>query len=161
MKKLVISLCLLCVTIAAQAQFEQGKWIINSSVTGLNLSHSKAEGTQFGVGGQIGAFLVDDVALMVSIDGEWTDFYDAYRAGVGGRYYFQSSGIYIGAGLDMTRLKIDGAGSNTNFGISAETGYAFFITKTVTIEPAVYYNLSFDNSNFSKYGLKIGFGVYF
>ena len=161
MKKLLISLSLLCMTIAAQAQFEQGKWIINPSVTGLNLSHSKAQDTQFGINGQVGAFLIDNVALMVSLTGQWTDDYDIYGAGVGGRYYFQKVGIYLGGGLNVARLKLDGSGSDTNFGASAEAGYAFFITKTVTIEPAVYYNWNFDNSRFSEYGLKVGFGIYF
>ena len=161
MRKLVISLCLLCVTIAAQAQFEQGKWIVNPSVTGLSLSHSKAEDTQFGINGEVGAFLMDNVALMVSVTGQWNDLYDAYGAGVGGRYYFQKSGIYVGAGLNVARLKLDGYGSDTNFGASAQAGYAFFITKTVTIEPAVYYNWNFDESDFNKYGLKVGFGIYF
>ena len=41
-------------------------------------------------------------------------------------------------------------------------GYAFFLGRNVTIEPSVYYDLSFsDTSEFSKLGFKIGFGVYF
>lgn len=42
-----------------------------------------------------------------------------------------------------------------------EVGYAFFLNRTVTIEPAVYYDQSFKNhSDFSKIGLRIGVGVY-
>ena len=42
-----------------------------------------------------------------------------------------------------------------------EVGYAFFVSKTVTIEPAVYYDQSFkDHSNFSTIGLKVGVGIY-
>ena len=44
----------------------------------------------------------------------------------------------------------------------AKVGYAFFLGRNVTIEPSVYYDLSFsDTSEFSKLGFKIGFGVYF
>ena len=35
MKKLALAICLLVVSIAAQAQFEKGKMILNPSVTGL------------------------------------------------------------------------------------------------------------------------------
>lgn len=39
MKKLALFVCLLVVTVAAQAQFEKGKWILNPSITGLEFSH--------------------------------------------------------------------------------------------------------------------------
>ena len=97
MKKLMWIVCLLVVSVTAQAQFEKGKWIVNPSVTGLGLSYSKSEKTQFGLQAQGGA----------------------------------------------------------------EAGYAFFLTRTVTIEPAVYYDLSFKDSDLSKFGLKVGFGFYF
>ena len=42
-----------------------------------------------------------------------------------------------------------------------EVGYAYFVSKTVTIEPAVYYDQSFkDHSAFSTIGFKVGVGVY-
>ena len=63
MKKLMWIVCLLVVSVTAQAQFEKGKWIVNPSVTGLGLSYSKSEKTQFGLQAQGGAFLVDNVAL--------------------------------------------------------------------------------------------------
>lgn len=42
MKKLMWMVCLLVVSVTAQAQFEKGKWIVNPSVTGLGLSYSKS-----------------------------------------------------------------------------------------------------------------------
>ena len=42
-----------------------------------------------------------------------------------------------------------------------EMGYAFFLNKTVTIEPAIYYDQSFKrHSDYSKIGLRIGLGIY-
>ena len=42
-----------------------------------------------------------------------------------------------------------------------EVGYAFFLSRTVTVEPSIYYNQSFkEHSDYSKIGLKIGIGVY-
>jgi len=42
----------------------------------------------------------------------------------------------------------------------AELGYAFFVNRSVTNEPAVYYDHSFKNSDYSTVGLKIGIGIY-
>lgn len=161
MKKLMLIVCLLIATLTAQAQFEQGKWIVNPSVTGMNLSHSKAEDTTFGFMAQAGNFLLDNVALMVTMGAEWTDLVDSYTLGTGGRYYFDQSGIYTGLGIAMNKLDIDSWGKETFWSLNAEVGYAFFITKTVTIEPAAYCNISMKDSDYTKYGFKVGFGIYF
>ena len=50
MKKLALAICLLVVSIAAQAQFEKGKMILNPSVTGLDFSYSKNDKAKFGYG---------------------------------------------------------------------------------------------------------------
>ena len=50
MKKLALFVCLLVVTVAAQAQFEKGKWILNPSITGLEFSHDTGtDKTMFGL----------------------------------------------------------------------------------------------------------------
>lgn len=42
-----------------------------------------------------------------------------------------------------------------------EIGYAYFIGKSVTIEPALYYDQSFKkHSDYSKIGFRIGLGLY-
>ena len=44
---------------------------------------------------------------------------------------------------------------------SVQVGYAFFLSKTVTVEPEVYYEQSFKNhSDYSKIGFRVGVGVY-
>lgn len=159
MRKLIVCFCLLCMTVAAKAQFEQGKWVINPSFTGLNFSRSEVKGKDLGVAGQIGAFLANNTALIVGLGAEWTDNADLYHASVGGRYYFDAFGVYVGAGLKMNHWKYHS--STTNIAGYGEVGYAFFITKTITIEPAVYYDLSFKDKDYSELGFKIGFGIYF
>jgi len=161
MKKLMFISCLLLASLGAQAQFEKGKWFVNPSLTGLELSHSSFEDFSFGFEAKGGAFLMDNVALMVNLGAEWTENIDWYTVGVGGRYYFNRNGIYLGGGLKMNRLVPD-FGSNINdFALGLEAGYAYFITKTVTIEPAIYYDLSFKDSDYSKFVIKVGFGIYF
>lgn len=160
MRKLVVIVCLLTVSLMASAQFEQGKWVFNPSITGLNLSYSKLEKTTFGLEALGGAFIVDNVALLVNLGASWSDYVDVYAAGVGGRYYIEQVGVYLGAGFKVQRL--DGSGiDQTNFSVCPEVGYAFFIGKNITLEPAVYYDVVFNRSDRSKVGLKLGFGIYF
>lgn len=161
MKKLALLVCLLVATVAAQAQFEKGKWIVNPSISGLGLSHNTdTDKTSFGMGVKGGAFLIDNVALLIHAGASWNDEgsnKDKYTLGVGGRYYFNQTGIYLGADVNVDRLDW-GTSDDTKFSFGLEAGYAFFLSKTVTLEPAVYWNVNGDRSVF---GLKVGFGFYF
>lgn len=161
MKKLVLFVCLLVTALSAQAQFEKGKWIINPSVTGLGLSYdTELKEASFGLDVSGGTFVADNVALMVRGAVGWNERggdTDVYAIGVGGRYYFQRVGIYLGANVNVDRWDV-GVDSMTKFSFGMEAGYAFFLSKTVTLEPAVYWNV---NNVRSKIGLKLGFGFYF
>jgi len=161
MKKLTLIICLLVVTVAAQAQFEKGKWIVNPSITGLDLSHDTGtDKTSFGLEAKGGAFLLDNVALLVHAGAKWNEGggdTDVYTLGVGGRYYISKVGVYLGADVNVDRWDW-GSDDDTKFSFGLEAGYAFFLSKTVTIEPAAYWNVNGDRS---KFGLKVGFGLYF
>lgn len=161
MKKLALITCLLIVSVAAKAQFEKGTWIVNPSLTGLGFSHSKYEKAKFGIGMDAGAFLADGFALMVKASGDWSKPVDKYTLGTGGRAYFNKTGIYLGLGFDMSRYRFKGGEHDTAWGMELDAGYAFFICKNVTIEPAVYYNWCLNDSDYSKFGIKLGFGLYF
>ena len=99
MKKLALFVCLLVVTVAAQAQFEKGKWILNPSITGLEFSHDTGtDKTSFGLEAKGGAFLLDNIALLVHAGAAWNtggSDLDVYTLGVGGRYYFDKIGVYL------------------------------------------------------------------
>ena len=141
------------------AQFEKGKWFVNPSVTGLNFSYNtETDKAHFGLEAKGGAFLVDNVALLIDAGAKWQGGgTDVYTLGVGGRYYISKVGVFLGAGVDLNRYDWDG-GDKTRFGFGMEAGYAFFLSRTVTIEPAVYWDIDKDRSEF---GLKVGFGFYF
>mgnify|MGYP003234591793 FL=1 len=162
MKKLALFVCLLVVTVAAQAQFEKGKWILNPSITGLEFSHDTGtDKTSFGLEAKGGAFLLDNIALLVHAGAAWNtggSDLDVYTLGVGGRYYFDKIGVYLGADVNVDRWDWGHDLDDTKFSFGLEAGYAFFLTRTVTIEPAAYWNV---NSDRSKFGLKVGFGFYF
>lgn len=163
MKKILASLVLLVVTtLGAYAQFEKDVWYMNASLTGLDLSHSKHQGTNFGFSLSGGAFVADNVAVLLNFKGEYVEHgMDETSIGAQGRYYFSSCGVYGGLGMAYKHLSGEGFKKNLVC-LTPEVGYAFFLGRNVTIEPAVYYDLSFsDTSEFSKLGFKIGFGIYF
>ena len=154
MRRRALLVCLLIGTVAAHAQFEKGKWFVNPSITGLNLSYNtETDKAHFGLEAKGGAFLMDDVALLIDAGAKWQGGgTDVYTLGVGGRYYIDKVGVFLGADVNW-----DG-GDKTRFGFGLEGGYAFFLSRTVTIEPAVYWDINKDRSEF---GLKVGFGFYF
>ena len=100
MKKILVSLMLLVMTaLSAHAQFEKEVWYVNASLTGLDLSHSKNEGTNFGFALTGGAFVADNVAVLLNFKGNYVEHgMDETSIGAQGRYYFSSCGIYGGLG---------------------------------------------------------------
>lgn len=101
MKKILVSLMLLVMTaLSAHAQFEKEVWYVNASLTGLDLSHSKNEGTNFGFALTGGAFVADNVAVLLNFKGNYVEHgMDETSIGAQGRYYFSSCGIYGGLGM--------------------------------------------------------------
>lgn len=162
MKKLIACLALLVCTLGAHAQFEKNKWFVNASATGLGLSYSGSEKTHFGFDANGGAFVMDNVALLLNLGGDYAkNAMDVTTVGVGGRYYFDKVGVFLGLGLKYKHYAWEGWKDN-DCALGIEAGYAFFLSRTVTIEPAVYYDQSFsDHHDFSKVGFKLGFGFYF
>ncbi len=164
MKKLFACLLLvLATTVSANAQFEKNKWYVNASLTGLNLSHSKSEGTNFGFAMAGGAFVADNLAILLNFKGQYVEHgFDETSVGAQGRYYFASCGVYGGLGMTYKHLTSSGNFKKNLVCFTPEVGYAFFLGRNLTIEPAVYYDISLDEtSEYSKLGFKIGFGLYF
>jgi hypothetical protein len=161
MKRFVIVLCLLVATLSASAQFERGTFMVNAALSGANLSYSSQEKGVFGLGATGGLFLVDDFALMGTLGMDLTDPVNEYYFGLGGRYYLEDNGIFLGGGVKASTYSYKNADDDNDFALTAEAGYAFFLSKTVTIEPSVYYNLSLKDGDYSKIGARIGFSIYF
>lgn len=162
MKKVLACMLLLVCTLGAHAQFEKNKWFIDTSVTGLGLSYSGSQKTNFGFEANGGAFMADNVALLVGLGGNYgKGVTDMTQVGVGGRYYFDKVGIYLGLGMKYKHFG-DHVLKNNDIAAGFEVGYAFFLSRTVTLEPAVYYDQSLmHHKDYSKIGFKVGFGFYF
>ncbi len=159
-KKLLIAVAAVLLSTTANAQFERSKIFIGSSLTGLDLSYNGKNKTDFGLQAQTGYFFSDN--LMALAQAQYQHYGNEANAdeimfGVGGRYYITQNGVFLGASCKFVH-----AYHNYNdFRPSLEAGYAFFLSKTVTVEPAIYYDQSFKkHSDFSTIGLKVGIGVY-
>lgn len=159
MKKLVVFAVAMLTTVAAHAQFEQGKMYCGASLSGLNMSYNGSEEFNLGLQGKAG-YLVDDNLMVLgqlSYDHSGKDGVPDYLSvGAQGRYYIEQNGLYLGVGAKLVH-----SSSYNDVMPGLEVGYAFFVSRTVTIEPAVYYDQSFKNhSDYSTIGFRVGIGVY-
>ena len=160
MKKKILTLAIaLLATLTASAQFEEDKNYIGASLSGLNLSYNGSQETQFGVNAMAGRFLADNLLVygQAGFDHPGKELDNSFNAGVGGRYYITQNGIFLGANVKYVHAN----SSYNDFMPGIEVGYAFFLSRSVTIEPSLYYNQSFKkHSDFSNVGLKVSFGIY-
>lgn len=156
-KKLMAIIAALFVVVTANAQFEAEKIYIGGSLTGLGLKYSGNEELTLGVNAQLGYFVADNLMLYGQVGYQHNDGDNSLLLGAGGRYYITQNGIYLGANCKY--LHYDGGYNDVMPGV--EVGYAFFLSRTVTVEPAIYYDQSIkDHSEYSTVGLRLGVGVY-
>lgn len=159
MKKLALVAVALLASVAAHAQFEKGKVYCGASLTGLNLSYSGSSELNLGLQGQAGCLFADNLMAVGNLSYQHTGkegVKDYVSVGVQGRYYIIQNGLYLGLGAKLAHT-----GSYNDVMPGLEVGYAFFVSRTVTIEPAVYYDQSFKNhSDYSTIGLRVGIGIY-
>ena len=160
MKKFFMLMVALTTVVTVSAQFEQGKTYISASLSGLDLNYNGS--TKFSCGFEAkGGYFVEDNLLVLGTLGYnhigVDDTPDRFSIGVQGRYYIIQNGIYLGVGATYKH-------ANHNYNDimpTVEVGYAFFINRTVTIEPSIYYEQSVrDHSKYSNVGLRLGLGVY-
>lgn len=158
MKKLMLSLLLLVMAVGANAQFNKKTKYISASATGFGMSYSSGEKFTMGLEFTGGYFIRDAWMVYGRLGYDHTRYTDNFQLGAGGRYYFTQNGVYLGLGLQYAHA----TKSINNLHLTPEVGYAFYINRFLTIEPAVYYNMSLnDFSDGSKVGLKVGLGFYF
>ena len=144
--------------------FNAGKMYISTKVSGLNFSYTGHDKLNLNLSANVGYFIDDDV--MLGFNGQ-VAFYSRgegldsklQEVGLGGyaRYYMEQNGLYLGVSANWA-YKLD---VYNDFQPEVNLGYAFFLSRTVTIEPEIYYRQSFVNhSKYSGAGLRIGFGIY-
>ena len=171
MKKIIFSLlCTVC-ALAANAQtytnkpyqdrppFGEGKFYVATAMSGLDLRFNDFEKFNLNVMAK-GGYLFQDNWMVTALAGyDWhKNASNAFSAGAGLRYYIEQNGLYVGMGANYVHKWHD----YDDLMPTVNLGYAFFLNRTVTIEPEVYYNQSLKNhSDHSEIGFRIGFGIYF
>lgn len=155
MKKIALFALALMLSLTASAQFEQGKGYLGASLSGFDIS-SQAKQFHLGLDAKAGYLFADNLMLTAQVGyNHLEDSSDTFTLGVGGRYYIVQNGLYLGASL-----KYKHAADYNDLLPGVQLGYAFFISRTVTIEPELYMDFSTKKFENSAYGLGVGIGVY-
>ena len=158
MKKFLLSLIFVLMAVGAKAQFEKNTTYFSTSFSGLNLSYSNNEKFTLGLDLNGGIFVEDAWMLYGKFGYGHTRYDDNVSLGMGARYYIKQNGLYLGLGLQYEPV----LKNVNNLQLCPEIGYAFFLNEFITLEPALYYNMSLNNfADGSKVGLKLGLGFYF
>lgn len=166
-KKIAMFIVGILMSVAGNAQsqndelvFNKGKMYANAQLSGLNLNYTSYDKFKFNAGVKAGYMISNDFMVLAHGQlGLTSNDYDTneFRIGGGARYYIEQNGLYLGA-MASWAYKTD---IFNDFRPEVNVGYAFFISRTVTIEPEIYYEQSFVNhSKYSGAGLRIGVGIY-
>lgn len=160
MKKFFFALLFAAVSMSASAQFEQGTKYVSASVTEFGLNYSKFGGFCLGLEGTGGYFFADSWMVLGQFGWEHRPHTNVFDLGAGVRYYMIQNGIFFGGGLKYNHVGTQG--KNDNFFLTPEVGYCFYLNNHVSVEPALYCDMCLNHfKDFTKIGLKIGFGFYF
>jgi len=160
-KKIFLLLAALTMSLTSFAQFEKGKKYLSATVSGLNVHYSGADKWQFGIAARGGYMLADNWLAMGIFDYSFQqNGPKSLSVGAAARYYVIQNGLYLGAGVNYSHRCASGEKIN-DVVPNIHIGYAFFVSKTVTIEPELYYNQSLkSHSDYSDVGFRIGIGIY-
>ena len=71
MKKIAMLLVAFVMTLSANAQFEQGKYYVGASLTGLDMNYNGLSEFSFGVNAKAGYFVADNLVLPTKIFLTW------------------------------------------------------------------------------------------
>ncbi len=164
MKRLLLTLVACLALISAHAQFEQTKKYINASVSGLNMSFNDKQDFSADLDFSAGYFVDNNFLVKGDLGYGYAGESHSLSMGLGTRYYFQSNGVFVGVGGQLSWMEHGGYRGHGKWlvDVPAEVGYAFFINRHVTIEPSLYYKVCLNEfKDYTEAGFKIGFGVYF
>lgn len=192
LRKVLTMLLIAVSSMQASAQFEKYTSYLNTSLTGLGLSYSKDSRFKMGVQATGGYFVEDCWMLYGRFGFEHQGARGVMKnrndlqIGVGGRYYIEQNGIFLGVGLAYqhatnvtfsqhesiiggttengpVEIRIYNYYGNRNYvHLTPEVGYCFYVNNYLSIEPSVYCNLCLNRfSEGTEIGLKLGMGFYF
>ena len=143
-------------------QTSKGKWLIEANTgswaTGnTSFSLLSVDGnTAWSIGLEGGYFIMDDLALKVGLGYSDDSVDNAFNYKLGAKFYIASQ---FPVGIDFTGTSSDGYDASW---VGLQAGYAWFVSDTVSIEPALRYNVTLDeNKADSAFQALIGFALHF
>jgi len=163
MKKIIFSLLFAVVSMGAFAQFEKGTKYVNATLTGFGLDYCDTGGFHIGIKAGGGYFIADSWMLQSQVGWDHQDGANNFDIGFGARYYMARNGFFFSGGLKYGAINPGGdAEVSRNIYLTPDVGYCFYLNDHISIEPAVFCDLSLNHiASFTKVGLKVSFGYYF
>ncbi|GGG67178.1 porin family protein [Epilithonimonas arachidiradicis] len=182
MKKLFFGAVILAAGLfsTANAQIQEGNWLVGSSILTSNFGLNTGGGYQIGLEPKAAYFIKDNVALggMVNLNflktgkGEATQF--KYGVGALGRYYISpgEAGVdnllnhgrwFFEGNVGIGGTSTEGGNSTTGLDFGVGPGYSYFITPNIGIEGLVKYNAQagFGSTPYnSQLTFNVGFSIY-
>lgn len=149
-------------SIGANAQdFSKGDWMLNASVSELNLDFSSSA-TSLNIGANAGYFISNKFAVEAQLGVDYTkldnvDGATNFAFGAGVRYY-PVSNLFARARYLGTKLEgVDDLSSS----LGVAVGYDWFLSEKVFFEPALEYRRGLGDGGGNNLGLSLGIGVKF
>ncbi|HPF10106.1 MAG TPA: hypothetical protein PKW08_11625 [Flavobacteriaceae bacterium] len=148
----------------------QGAWVVeintgfgesSGSYTGFSL-YSRDGNTSWGVGGEAGYFILDDLALKAGLG-----YGDPGIDGVDGTFNWKFGAKYYVAGQFPIAADVNGSSGNSYspMWVGVQAAYAWFIANNVSLEPGLRYGFGMNDDagsgDFNIFSAFIGFNVYF
>jgi len=137
--------------------FYEGKWFAGVSASNLSLSYYEFEKWRLSLHAKGGYFFADDWMVTANLGYDNSTYGSStFVLGAGVRYSFESNGINIGAGANFVHnVGVD------DFKPRVSIGYTYFLSRHLSIEPEVFFDISTKSSDYTGFGLAIGAGYYF
>ena len=165
-KQILAALAAVLLSLPASAQFEKGTNYVGASLSGRSLSYSSKTKWDLGIDLRAGHFVADEWLLLGNLNYRFQHTAGGNINGLelclGARYYITQNGLSLGASVQYEHRGGSGTSRMNSLALCPEVAYTFFINRYLTIEPAVYYNISLNNyADYRRIGLRIGLGYYF
>lgn len=160
MKKVILSLLFAVVSMGAFAQFDRGTKYVGANLegTGFGMGYSKSTDFFIGLRANAGYFFADQWMALGEFGWSHQNGNSSVDLGAGARYYLRQNGLFFSGLFKFKHIP----GDINNVYLTPEVGYCFYLNDHVSIEPAVYVDMCLNHfKDFTKVGLKIGFGYYF
>ena len=174
MKKMMMAAIGLMMAMSANAQylnesetpFSEGKFYVNASASSASLAYSKSTDFKLGLNAKAGYLFMDNLMALGVVEFSGQNNFDILttQIGAGARYYFENCGVFLGLLAKYAHVKnkvSDSSVSFSDFRPEIHAGYCFFLGKHVTLDPEVYFEHSFKDSDYSGFGLRVGIGIFF